>query len=251
MTLTEYIVDNLAAPSITGLIREVLLQRLSTLHTCIPAKVVTYDAGIQRASVLPLINNRVVYASGVVEEEPYEVIGDVPVVHLGGAGGILHIPLEEGDNVMLVVTEQAWEQPLAVNAQASPITSRRFDLADAIAFPALLRATPAVVHPSDIFLGRSTGGVHINTDGTINLAVTGAAADSPVSNSRLAAKLALLDLWVASATTAIQRALAAGVAAEVPTGGPFTEASVDLIAKRLAMGSWPGNVAVPKVKVDL
>lgn len=71
------------------------------IYTTLPGVVSAYDATTRRADVQPQI--KVVLPKGKGElSRP--VIPDVPVVHPSAGGYVIHVPVKEGDNVLLIFT---------------------------------------------------------------------------------------------------------------------------------------------------
>ena len=107
--------------------------RLSGLHTCLPARVESYNMEKSMVSVTPLIKK--VFRNGQVISMP--VINNVPLVMPRGSVSSLTIRIVKGDGVMLVFSERALDLWLSKGGEQEPGDRRRFDLSDAIAVPGL------------------------------------------------------------------------------------------------------------------
>lgn len=111
---------------------------MSNVHFAFPAIVKSYDAEKRRAQVLPSVKRK--KADGSYVELP--IIVDVPVVYFGTVKGGIHIPLEENDEVLIIVSERAIETWKDNGGSGNEdINIRRFNLSDAIAIPGLQAIT--------------------------------------------------------------------------------------------------------------
>lgn len=106
---------------------------LSSVHTALPGKVVSYDSSKHRARVKPVI--RMLMDNGVKIELP-ELL-DVPVVFPSAKSFDLEFPLDKDDGVLLIFQEldiSEWKSGERIPTAA---TSSRFNLDSAIAIPGL------------------------------------------------------------------------------------------------------------------
>lgn len=129
---------------------------LSDVHVSMPAEVQAYAN--QRADVLPLVKKplRVDDGSTVYEELP--VIPSVPVIWPQGGGYGLHMPLEKGDVVVLVFSDQSYAEWRQTGQLSEPYDLRRHGIGYPFAFPGLLPdASP--------FATLANGGLRLGKDG--------------------------------------------------------------------------------------
>lgn len=117
----------------TDIIRQAISSQLCSVHTCLPAEIVTYDFSVQKATVQPLLRKR--YRDGTVQSLPE--ITNVPVIFPRSSTFSMHYPLNQGDNVMLLFSERSIDQWLNQGGEITPLDTRKFDLSDAIAIPGL------------------------------------------------------------------------------------------------------------------
>jgi hypothetical protein len=117
----------------TDIIRQAISSQLCSVHTCLPAEIVTYDYTVQKATVQPLLRKR--YRDGTVQALPE--ITNVPVIFPRSSSFSMHYPLNQGDNVMILFSERSIDQWLTSGGEITPLDSRKFDLSDAIAIPGL------------------------------------------------------------------------------------------------------------------
>lgn len=121
----------------TDIIRQAISSQICNIHTCLPAKIVSYDYTVQKATVQPLLSRR--YKNGTEEGDiqPIPEITNVPVIFPRSTGFSMHYPLNEGDNVMILFSERSMDEWLDVGGKLAPLDPRKFDLSDAIAIPGL------------------------------------------------------------------------------------------------------------------
>jgi hypothetical protein len=85
------------------LIVEYFEYAMTDVHTALPGVVVKYDPQTRRADVQPSLTRKLPGEKFL----KFPVIPDVPVMFPGSKKYTLHFPLEEGDEVLLIVTERA------------------------------------------------------------------------------------------------------------------------------------------------
>lgn len=91
-------------PQLMQLIEETFEYGMTNVHTAFPAVVKSYDAETRRAEVQPSLKRKM--SNGEFMDLP--IIVDVPVLYFGTAKAGIHIPLEEGDEVLIVCSERCW-----------------------------------------------------------------------------------------------------------------------------------------------
>ena len=104
-------------------------QAVKTIHTAIPAEVVSYSPSTKRASVQPLL--RMVLTTG--EELRYPPIPDVPVLQPSAGGMAILFPVTAGDPVMLLVAERGIAAFKASYSEEAPDPTPFFSTRDAVA----------------------------------------------------------------------------------------------------------------------
>ena len=83
-------------PQLMQLIEETFEYGMTNVHTAFPAVVKSYDAETRRAEVQPSLKRKM----SNCEFMDLPIIVDVPVLYFGTAKAGIHIPLEEGDEVL-------------------------------------------------------------------------------------------------------------------------------------------------------
>jgi hypothetical protein len=180
-------------PDLGELLAEVVAFTKGTMHTCIPAQIITYNFALQTATVKPTVSGRFQNPdTKSLLPFPLPPIANVPVWFPKGQGGLSSYtwPLVPGDNVILVIADRSIDEWKSTGAPESvPADVRRFDLSDAIAFPGCssinapipasgVSPTASVLQGTDIRLGSS------------------AAASPVVLQTLLSAFLATLKIWL-------------------------------------------------------
>ena len=100
------------------------------IHTILPGQVVSYDPDTQRAVVTPGYHLHM--KDGRVLPRP--PIADVPVVWFSAGGHTIHSRLQEGDNVVLMVSERGMDR-WKVDQVPGESSATMFSLKDAMAMP--------------------------------------------------------------------------------------------------------------------
>lgn len=152
------------------LMRDAMESRVSQVNTCMPGVVVSYDHTAQTANVRPALQRPMMTQTGApMAERLPDVIPSCPVVFPRTAGGaVLHIPLKEGDSVLLLFTQwdmSEWRRLGGAHVETGAMTSHPLGSAVVIAglFPA--DAPVAGLSATDVLLG-TPGGVGVKMTAT-------------------------------------------------------------------------------------
>jgi len=119
--------------TLTDAFRQAIEHRLSDVHTCLPAQIISYDHTKEKASVEPLLKRK--YRDGKIDRLP--IIVNVPVVWPRSGGCSLTFPVKKGDGCLLIFSERSLDKWLSVGGVVEPDDPRKFDLTDAIALMGL------------------------------------------------------------------------------------------------------------------
>ena len=127
-----------SSPQLAAVISAAIETKMVDVHTSLPARVESYDAGAQTADVKPMI--RRVMRSQTMERvaEDLPVIPTVPVLWPRGGGAFLSLPLAAGDFGLLVLTEYSIDRFRSTGEDTDPGDERRHDLANAVFIPCAL-----------------------------------------------------------------------------------------------------------------
>jgi hypothetical protein len=223
------------------LIREAVDFRLERVHTALPGRVESYDSATKLASVLPLVYHRMMLPDGGYFEEDYPVLLDVPVCWPESGGAGMQLPLAAGDFVTLVFSEQSFDQARDVGGPASPLTARRFNLADAMAIPGSFKAT--LDFGGDAGFGRANGAVRVDASGNVKLG-----SANPLNTAASAEKVLAQLQALLVVLNAVQADVVTLFAPLVANGAP-PPTSTTALATYLGAGN-PASVSAPKVRVD-
>jgi hypothetical protein len=115
-------------------LKESFEYEMTNVHTCFPGSIVSYDPDTRRAEIQPFLKRKV--PGGKYLNFP--IITDVPVRFSGTKKFTVHITLEKGDEVMVLVCERAtdvWRDKGAVDIEDPD--PRRYSLMDCFAVPGL------------------------------------------------------------------------------------------------------------------
>lgn len=116
-------------PELADVLKQAIEDRLVDLHTCLPARVVSYDPAKQRVSVVPVIKRK--YEDGEVVTIP--VIEDVPVQFAKGSKFSMTHPVAKDDYCQLIFTERSIEIWKRDGGIVDPRDTRKFHLTDCYA----------------------------------------------------------------------------------------------------------------------
>lgn len=124
----------MTTPSLATVIAESVKYHLGEVNTSIPARILSYNASTQEASVQPLVKRR--YRDGrVVDRAP---ITGVPIIFPAAGGGIITFPVQEGDTVLLIFSQRSIDRWVRGSGEpVDPLDNRKHDISDAMAIPGL------------------------------------------------------------------------------------------------------------------
>lgn len=151
-------------PQLMQLIEETFEYGMTNVHTAFPAVVKNYDAETRRAEVQPSLKRKM--SNGEFMDLP--IIVDVPVLYFGTTKAGIHIPLEEGDEVLIVCSERcldSWKD--AGGDSIEDTDTRKFSMPDAVAIPGLQAQTfPNISEKENCFALHHDSKIVITTEKT-------------------------------------------------------------------------------------
>lgn len=178
-------------PSLAEVIQTAIDANLINMHTCLPAKVVSYDASTQTASVMPSLtqayeNTNNPYSTTLTPVK-YPVIPNVQVIWPRAAAGqaYMHMPLVADDDVTLFFCERSLDNWKQTGELSNPDDRRKFNITDAFAIPGGSAASKAfsVQNNEAVEFGNGKVLVQYLPDGTITIKNGGATVTvSPEGN---------------------------------------------------------------------
>lgn len=125
------------APSLGAVIAASIDVRLLGIHTHLPARVESFDANTQRASVQIELRAGRFDEDGSRTPVRYPVIPDVPVKFEGSGGYRTTYPVQRGDQVWLEICEASLALWKPRGGDVDPADDRRMRLSDALAVTGL------------------------------------------------------------------------------------------------------------------
>jgi hypothetical protein len=122
---------------LSQVIRRALKSYGETVHTAMPAQVVSYSAATKQVNVQPVLDFDLLIG-GQLQPQKLPVIYNVPVVFPGSSKFCIQWDLVKGDGVLLIFSEASidkWKS--GSGGETDPGDTRRFALSDAVAIPGL------------------------------------------------------------------------------------------------------------------
>ncbi len=117
--------------TMAGMLRIVLGKFLQHVDDMLPAQVIAYDAGTNRAQVQPLIV--VVTTENVVVNRAQ--VASVPVAQWGAGGFVLRFPVKTGDLGWIKASDRDISLFKQTYQSSAPNTQRKHSFEDAVFFP--------------------------------------------------------------------------------------------------------------------
>lgn len=140
-------IQNIAerAPSPDEADRRMLDHHAAKTRVAIPAKVVSFNATKQTIVAQPLIREKIIDRStGSIQWIQLPPILDVPVQFDRGGNFVLTVPIQAGDEVLLVFNDMSIDSWWASGGIQNWIDRRRHDLSDAVAIPGIASVPKAI-----------------------------------------------------------------------------------------------------------
>lgn len=150
-------------------VKSAIESRVRNIHTAIPGRVESYDAGTQTASIVPMVIPTV---PGADEDDgeaaaPLPKLLSVPVIFPRAGDFAITFPVRKGDTVLLIFAERDIGRWRATGEREQPIVSTPHGISGAVAIPGLYPSGEALsgVHEDALFLGQPGGfGVRITDE---------------------------------------------------------------------------------------
>lgn len=203
-------------------VKSAIESRVRNIHTAMPGRVESYDAGSQTASIVPMVIPTV---PGADEDDgeaaaPLPKLLSVPVIFPRAGDFAITFPVRKGDTVLLIFAERDIGRWRATGERERPIVSTPHGISGAIAIPGLYPSGDALsgVDEDALFLGQPGGfGVRVTDEraevgGDSDAAALASKVDAffdafvgaqPVAQDGGAAiQTAVMEAWGASDTTA-------------------------------------------------
>lgn len=154
--------------TLTQLLKNAFRSQAMEMHTCIPAKVLKYNAKTCTVDVKIGVKRKFVGE----DYKEYPIIPDVPVRFMRSAGStaILRLPIKKGDTGLLLFTQRSIEKWLVSKDVVEPDDPRIFDISDATFAPDLVQDHKAKVSENDsVELSYGKMSIELWPDGKIEI----------------------------------------------------------------------------------
>lgn len=185
--------------------RFILDHRLLDVHTCMPGKVVSFDATAQTIKAQPLIKHAIQGVDGSETVESYPELRDVPILYPRAGGYVIAWPLSVDDPVLLMFAEWPISNYREKGIEDHPIDSRRHGLSGVMALPVgPYKAADTISETIDALMIGYDGGavVRIADDGTIRIGATGSTVQAVALADDVKTEIDALRTTVADLVTA-------------------------------------------------
>lgn len=137
------------------------------INTMIPGKVVSYDRKRQKATIQPMLSQKI----GEETVRAPELV-EVPVSFPRAGGFVLHKPLKKDDEVILHFAQRSLDASGEDGSDADGAPGRMHDLSDAVALPASFSKPKEMANMPEkgIYFGRDDGkaGLTIDDNGKVD-----------------------------------------------------------------------------------
>ena len=159
-------------------------------RTATPARIESYDASDQRATVLPLLQ-RATASGELVSPGP---ITNVPVQWPRGGGFAITLPLAAGDVGLLICSDRSLDRWLDAGGVVDPQSRRHHAMTDAVFVPGLHHWGDPIAQPTgvdlseDVVIAKEDGDcwVSIRADGEVRIKGSAVRIGNPAASAALA-----------------------------------------------------------------
>lgn len=152
-------------PEWSEIIRDAINDRLLDVFTATIGEVQAYDPITQTADVQPVMQHPYNIGDGEIDHDTLPVVPNVPVVWPRAGGFFIHLPLKQGDHVLLVFTHDSVADWRETGSESQPADLRRHSLGSALAIAGVgSKDSPLSANPLDIAVRQA--GLCFGEDGT-------------------------------------------------------------------------------------
>ena len=160
-----------ATEELSEFVKNAIRKELLEAHTCLPAKIKSYDETTQKAEIIPLLKIKYTH-----KDKPTDlaIINNVPVQWPSSNGGsaFIHMPLKVGDFGIVIFSERSIDTWLAGEGDSvSPEDPRHHHLSDAIFIPGVLpfKKALSISSPDNMILTNNNMTIEIDPSGKIKI----------------------------------------------------------------------------------
>lgn len=152
----------MSTPFLEDVLVNAITSLISNINTAMPAKVLSYNASNQTATVQPMYKRKFSDNS----EAALPVLNNVPVLFPRTKDAFLSLPIAAGDFVLLVFSQRSLDDFLARGEILSPTDSREYSINDAIAIPGLFPSSQTILASAqDVVLCNKDAKILLKEDG--------------------------------------------------------------------------------------
>lgn len=120
-------------PTLDKVINTLIDNKLSQIHTSIPAIIKSFDAKNKKISAQISLKRKL--KDGILKE--YPLLEDIPIAYFQSSNAIISIPLKINDPVILFFSERSLDIWKKTGGLIDPNDPRKHNLSDAFAMPAI------------------------------------------------------------------------------------------------------------------
>lgn len=134
-------------PTLTDLIKVAMRNTKLGVRTAVPARIVSYDAAKQTASVQPELLAVMNTETGIQPQLPIELV-EIPVAWPRTAAGYLTLPLVKDDTGLLVISDRSLDKWSSKGVPTDPGFNHTHNLIDGVFYPGLHADTKPITPPT-------------------------------------------------------------------------------------------------------
>lgn len=176
--------------------------KIQQVRTCIPGKIVSYDATKRTATIQLLIKRRRREGGEIVQEEIPQLT-EVPQRNMRTAQAEIHFPVKANDKVLVFIHDRDVDNFRKTGESSETETLRRHDLSDAFFMPGCFEDSDVIALDSgdenNVVIYNNSTKLAITPDGSVKFGSDGSSSDNPiVLGTEIKEKLeAILDILIA------------------------------------------------------
>lgn len=131
------------SPTLTDLVKVAMRNTKLGIRTAVPARIVSYDAAKQTATVQPELLAVMNTEVGIQPQLPIELV-EIPVAWPRTSAGYLTLPLAKDDTGLLIVSDRSIDKWTTKGVAADPGFNHTHNLIDGVFYPGLHAETDPI-----------------------------------------------------------------------------------------------------------
>jgi hypothetical protein len=234
-------------PTISDVIRGAIEAFLAEVHTLKVGRVEKYDNTQQVANIKIVMRRPFNIGADEVDHEEIPLLYNVPVLWPRAGGFIVHLPIQEGDHILVGFTDDDISAWRTSGSESEPNDRRRHSLGSAVAFGLGIGHLTDVLSINPLDLAARLAGMVLGEDGTDRIiawtdsAITVGRANPLLNRSSF---VALADRTEAR-ITALEAAVTTLTASVIALNAAVAAAATVASANATAFGSHTHTSAAP------